>query len=194
MQRQLKKIRVKNQQGVTLIELMVAVIIMGILASIAVPSFNTFLKNSRLTTQINYLVTAINLTRSEAIKRNSSVTVCKSNTGNTCAGNWTDGWIVFADENSDGAVDGGEAVIRVYGALKGGNTLNFGKNRITYSAEGIAIGFNSTFILCDDRDDSTDASHAKGIVTSNTGRARLAIDSDGDGTVEGGGGGNITCP
>jgi type IV fimbrial biogenesis protein FimT len=184
-------ISVKVQQGFTLIELIITIVIAGILLSIGIPSFNSFLKNNQLTTQINELVTSINLTRSEAIKRGFSSTICKSNTGTSCAGNWTDGWIVFDDQNADGVVDTGETIIRAHDALKGGNTLSFGtKNRITYSSQGIAVGFNDTFKLCDSRG----ATKAKGLIVSNTGRARLAIDSNADGTVEDGSSTNITCP
>jgi len=184
-------ISIKAQQGFTLIELIITLVIAGILLSIGIPSFNSFLKNNQLTTQINELVTSINLTRSEAIKRGFSSTICKSNTGTSCAGNWTDGWIVFDDQNADGAVDAGETIIRAHDALKGGNTLTFGtKNRITYSSQGIAVGFNDTFKLCDNRG----ATKAKGLVVSNTGRARLAIDSNADGTIEDGSSTNITCP
>ncbi|MFT6217459.1 MAG: type IV fimbrial biogenesis protein FimT [Cycloclasticus pugetii] len=181
----------KPPQGFTLIELIITIAIAGILLAIGAPNFNSFLQNNRLTTQINELVTSINLARSEAIKRGFSSTICKSNTGSSCAGNWTDGWVVFDDQNADGVVDADETIIRSHGALKGGNTLTFGtKNRITYSSQGIAVGFNDTFKLCDNRG----ATKAKGIVISNTGRARLAIDSNADGTVEDGSSTNITCP
>ncbi|MBL4743506.1 MAG: GspH/FimT family pseudopilin [Cycloclasticus sp.] len=180
----------QKKQGFTLIELIVTMVIAGILLTIGIPSFNSFVKNNRLTTQINDLVTAVNLTRSEAITRGFSATICKSNTGTSCTGNWTNGWIVFEDQNGDGVVDGGETVLRVHAALQGGNTLTFGNNRITYSSQGIAVGFNDTFKLCDDRG----ATEAKGVITSNTGRARQAIDSDADGTVEDGSATNITCP
>lgn len=182
---------IPKKRGFTLIELLVTVVIAGILLSIGVPSFNSFVRNNRLITQVNDLVTGINLTRSEAIKRGFSATICKSNTGTSCAGNWTDGWIVFEDQDGDGVVDGADTILRVHAALQGGNTLTFGaRNRITYSSQGIAIGFNGTFKLCDSRG----ATEAKAVVTSNTGRARQAIDSNADGTVEDGGGTNITCP
>ena len=180
-----------NQHGFTLIELLVTIVMAGILLATGMSSFSSFVKNNRLTTQVNELVTSINLTRSEAIKRGFSATICKSDDGATCAGNWTDGWIVFDDQDADGTIDAGETIIRVHSALQGGTTLTFGtKNRITYSPQGIATGFNDTFELCDNRG----ATKAKGIIVSNTGRARLAIDSNSDGTVEDGSSANITCP
>jgi len=190
----MRSIKITNhflkQQGFTLIELVITIVIAIILLTTAVPSFRTLVEDNRLTTQINDLVTSINLTRSEAIKRGFSATICKSNTGSSCAGDWTDGWVVFVDQDSDGVIDTGDTIIYVHDELRGNNTLTYGStNRITYSSQGIATGFNDTFELCDSRG----AADAKGVIVSNTGRARQAIDSDDDGTVEDGSADNITC-
>jgi len=189
----MQTINYRKGQGFTLIELIITLIISAILLAIGVPSFNSFLKDNLLTTQINELVTSINLTRSEAIKRGFSATICKSNTGTSCTGNWSDGWVVFDDQDADGTVDSGETIIRVHSALQGGNTLTFGStNRITYSSQGISTGFNDTFKLCDSRG----ATKAKGVIVSNTGRVRLASDSNSNGTVDNGASTpiDLTCP
>jgi type IV fimbrial biogenesis protein FimT len=196
--------RMLLQRGFTLVELVITLVVAAILLAVAVPSFTTLVKNNRMTTQINGLAVSLNLARSEAVKRGVSVTVCKRNSaGNDCnnAGNWQDGWIVFVDDDmdadhaeagvdGDGSVDAGEQILRVVPALSGGNTLAFGKNRITFDSRGFSSGYNGTFSLCDDRG----ASHAAGLVASNSGRVRQAVDGNGDGTVEDGSGNNITCP
>lgn len=162
-------------KGFTLIELMITLAVAAILLGLTAPSFNDLIKDSRLTTQINGLSASINLARSESIKRSLTVTICKSDNGTACGGNWNEGWIVFEDINGDGAVDTGDTIIRVNSALTSGNTLVFpGKNRITYQSDGFAIGYNSTFKLCDDRG----YTRAKGLVVSNSGRVRTADSSD----------------
>lgn len=86
-------------RGFTLIEVMVAVMILAILVTIAVPSFNNASLSSKLGGFANDLVASAQLARSEAIKRNVNVTLCASSDGTTCDApdGWEAGWIVIVD-------------------------------------------------------------------------------------------------
>lgn len=178
------RLRFKNR-GLTILELMITLAIAGILIASSAPSFNASIKNTRMVTQVNELQAALSLGRSEAIKRNETVSICRSNTGTSCAGNWQDGWIVFVDVNADGTVDtnGNETdceanedcVLRVRGSLSGSNTLAFSQTNVIYGTDGIATsGVNGTFTLCDSR--GTD--HVTGLVIGISGRPRVAVDAD----------------
>jgi len=88
----------KRSAGFTLLELMTAVGISAILLAIAVPAFRNITVNSQLTAQVNDLVSALNVARSEAIKRNGTITFCRaplatSTACATSAGDWAN-WIV----------------------------------------------------------------------------------------------------
>ncbi len=109
----------KKHSGFTLIELMITLAIASILLFVGLPSFDTFIKDGRLTSGVNDLVGALYTARSEAVKRGLRVSVCKSDDQASCAssGGWQQGWIVFTDENNSGDYDAGETVLRVHSGL-----------------------------------------------------------------------------
>ena len=81
--------------GFTLIELAVTVAIIGILAVIALPSMHALINNNRLATQANQLIADFQVARSEAVRRNRTIVLCRSADGTSCAasnGEWTT-WI-----------------------------------------------------------------------------------------------------
>lgn len=182
-----------GQRGFTLLELMVTVAVATVLAVTAVPSMVEMIRNNRLAGDVNEFVSALNLARSEAVRRATAVTVCKSADGASCGGNWEDGWIVFVDPNNDGTHDVGENLVRAAGSLELDETLRGSANvasRITFSANGFAAGTNGTLRLCDPRG----ASSGRAIIVATTGLVRLGEDSSGNGIVEDNGGSDISCP
>jgi type IV fimbrial biogenesis protein FimT len=85
-------------RGFTLVELMVTIVVLVILVSVAVPSFDNIRLSSRLNSYSTDLVAGSQVARSEAIKRNAQVTLCVSTNGTSCAttGQWETGWIVIS--------------------------------------------------------------------------------------------------
>jgi type IV fimbrial biogenesis protein FimT len=94
--------RVGKARGFTLIELMIALVILGILIGMVAPSFNNAVLGGKLSAFSSSLVASTQLARSEAIKRNETVRVCASSNGSTCgsSGGWEKGWIILLADNS----------------------------------------------------------------------------------------------
>jgi len=113
-----------TQDGFTLLELMITVAIAGILLGVGVPSLRNMMINNRVTSYSNDFTSSLYLTRSEAVKRGTRVTMCKSTNGTACAagGDWQQGWVIFEDDNSDGAFAAND-VIQVHEAFATNVTL-----------------------------------------------------------------------
>lgn len=182
----------KSLSGFTLIELLITIAVGTILLTTAVPSFKEVIANNRMATQVNSLVTALNLARSEAIKRGVRVTVCKSANSASAtpscssAANWDSGWMVFVDGNgsgtcadgdSDGICDSNGAILRASGPVGSGDTLRTGDNYanwVAYLPSGVSqgsAGLSDIFRLCDDRGTAS----ARSISISVAGRINTSV-------------------
>lgn len=165
--------------GVTLIELMVTLAIAAIMLSMAVPSFQTFIRTSHVRTVTDELVAVFNFSRSEAVKRGWPVTVCKSNTVqasapacNTAA-SWKDGWLVFVDVDQNGSVGASDTLLKVGKpatdqlAISGGTNFS---NYLTYLPSGSSLGnggaASGTVTVCLE-------GVQRAITVNNTGRLRI---------------------
>ena len=105
--------RCRATRGFTLVELMIVLAVAAILLGTAVPAFTGLIRSSALASATNDLFAAFLVARSEAVKRNARVAVCKSANGAACAqsGGWEQGWIVFHDANNNGARDPDERLV-----------------------------------------------------------------------------------
>ena len=96
-----------GQRGFTLVELVVTIAVIGVLAAMAAPSMTAMIENGRMQGQASELAAALQQARSEAVRRNATVTICPSSDGSTCtsSGTWA-GWIIHGlDRTVDPAVD-----------------------------------------------------------------------------------------
>ncbi|SFQ04188.1 type IV fimbrial biogenesis protein FimT [Variovorax sp. 770b2] len=116
-------------RGFTLTELLTVITIVAVLAAVAVPSFRSLLLNQRLASAASAMVSALNLARSEAIKRSSRVSVLPARAA------WGTGWDVKVD-----AID--EPLLGFPGLEDGiavdATTGNGFSGKVTYDPNGFA--------------------------------------------------------
>jgi type IV fimbrial biogenesis protein FimT len=182
----------KTQNGFTLYELMITVMIVGIVLTLGVPNMLAFNQNGRMTSTANDLHAAFHLARSESGRAKTNITVCASANAMTaaanCGGTWDQGFIVFVDTDGDINRSGAtETVLRAHGAIAEGVSLTVADNAtyFSYSSTGLGrpnVGGNpavSQVVMCDERGNVTAAggrSAARLFVATPLGRATIFRD------------------
>ena len=156
----------KKFRGFTLPELMITMGVIAIVLSTAVPSVTSMIKDNRLATQLNTMVTHVHIARGEAAKRDVRVILCRSASPNvttpSCSGDtqiWESGYIVFADDgnNSNNTYNAGTDILLIRGqaATSGVKMRTNGtwNNNLEFNPDGSTNEGGSTarMSLCDDR-------------------------------------------
>ena len=146
--------------GFTLVELLITLVIAAILVTVAVPNFSGIIQNNRLITQTNSLIADLNYARSEAIKRNAPIDV------SAIDGDWINGWQI----KLNGAPDG-DFLRQSTEVLQGMAIKTTGDtDSLTFQRTGFANGNTLEFTLCDARGDD----YGRIVNVASTGRVAVA--------------------
>ncbi|MCL2297926.1 MAG: GspH/FimT family pseudopilin [Proteobacteria bacterium] len=86
-----------HSRGFNLIELIIVLALISGALAMAAPAMGDWLTKSRQRNLAKAIAHAITIARTEAIKRNTRVTICISANQQTCtqSGGWEQGWIIF---------------------------------------------------------------------------------------------------
>ena len=130
-----------TSSGLTFVEVLVAIAIALVLMAVSAPYLTGMYRSAGLSTTAHDFLSTLSYARSEAIKRNQRVTVCKSADGLECTtqGGWELGWIVFVDAGNLAQVADPGDILRVRGPLRGETTLNGNmpvRNYVSYVSNG----------------------------------------------------------
>lgn len=78
-----------------MVELMMTLIVLGVLAALAVPSFMNLIRGNRLTSSANEMVALMQTARMAAVSNRASVAVCPSTNGTSCTTALGNRWIAL---------------------------------------------------------------------------------------------------
>lgn len=185
--------------GFTLVELIIAIALLAIVVSLAVPAYSDFMARKRASAVTNDFLVDLNAARGEATRRRRNVVMCvrggsaatcdaaSQNSGDcTCAadGQWESGWITFVDADADASLDASatDTIVGVHPPLPGGVTLRRtvgAGNTVAFNSRGALAGTTAGFAVCVNdapgTDDDADVlARARFINVALTGRAAVS--------------------
>lgn len=181
--------------GFSLIEMLICTVVLVILFSeLLGPNTNPWRKRAEIDGVMQELMMSIGMARTHAISENVVVTLCRSDDGRNCRGNWNDGYILFTDWDANRVINGKDRVLSRTESFRSIGSLSYNsfKNRqyLQITPRGFTDFQNGNFTFC-----SVDLKpeDSRQIIISLTGRARYARDRDGDGIVENSQGKPVVC-
>lgn len=184
-----------KQAGLTLIELLLALTVAAILLlQLAQPSWQQLRTRRQTDLMMLELQQLIAMARLTAVSENRTVTLCRSNDGLHCQGQWHEGSILFTDADADRRINGDDRLLHRAPALPLPGHLHFNafRNRqyLQMTPQGVTAYQNGNFTWC-----PADRSPAlvRQLILSFSGRTRMARDRDGDGVVENSQGKPVQC-
>jgi len=162
---------IKNQ-GFTLYELLITIILVALISSLAVPSLAASMARQRQRVEVDALFHAIHQARKESIMRRKVVSLCPSLDGQVCTPgrDWSVGWLMFEnlDHDSPPQLDDGEPVLVSH---RVSDRVRISVNRKGFTLRATFLrATNGTFVFCDPEQRIT----PKALVVSYTGRPRVA--------------------
>lgn len=95
-------------RGFTLIEALITLTIIALCIGFAAPAFTQLIQAQQMTAASHALVTSFALARQASVTQRVAVLVDNQD------GNWSSGWLVYADQNGNSRWDDGEPVIRKF--------------------------------------------------------------------------------
>ena len=150
---------------------MIVITIAGILAAVAIPSYQNMVKNNCMTTSANTLIASLQFARSEAVRNRVPVHVQSTDTSNS-SNDWGIGWNIWKDDDGNGTMASSE-LIRVVELTCGQTTIDETSNEddFIYRPTGFldSTTAGGTFQVCDDRTAET----GREISLSPTGRPKI---------------------
>jgi len=163
-----------KQRGVTLIELIFVICIIGIGAAFVTRMASAAINASRSSNSVAQLYASLTLARSFAANAGVDVVLCPSSDGATCASgyHWENGWIAFPAVHAGSNRTADEPILVQQKALppKVHLITSAGRTRVRFQPSGGNAGSNVTFTICDGRGAAAAAAYAM----ANNGSLRAA--------------------
>jgi type IV fimbrial biogenesis protein FimT len=173
-----------DEQGYTLIEVLVAVAVAGVLSATGLPSLRGLMLQRAVQGQAQEFRNAVQLARREAMTRGEVVSLCARHPADTDQGlrcavsgkDWSNGWLIFVDRQGHGDMGAGDLLLRVHQPSGGYGPVVATLRSLSFQHTGISLNSASHFRFLPPGASHLDVDQpgALLICVNKPGRARLA--------------------
>jgi type IV fimbrial biogenesis protein FimT len=159
------------EDGFTLLELLITLLLVGIVAAWGLPNFQALGERTAQTSEVNRLQSIFSLARNTAISQRRQITLCPAaEDRKACTSDWSGALMIIKGDQKDNVK--ANDILRIMPAEQGTQvTYSRGWSRIRYSPLGYTSGYNGSFNVCSGN--SRHASQGKKLVLSQLGRLRI---------------------
>ena len=188
----------RQSLGITILEMLIALAIVGVMTGFALPAFR-ILQQNRSAAALNQLLGALQSARHSAITlryRGDAVPERPSIRACGARDSWHDGMLMFADRNGErNRRDANEQVLRWLPGFEGGGRIYWrsfrNRSYLQIRPSGMTDWQNGNLLYCPaDRDPH----HAREVILNAQARPRTAPDTNRDGIAEDADGQPLRCP
>ena len=162
----------QKQLGANMLELIISVCIIGIVTAIAAPPFLSMIEANRVISTSNQIATSLYLARSTALNSKINVHICRKTETDECINSypfnadWSNGWLVFSDNNSNANYDNQDTLISVIQKTGKTKIIFNQRGRLRYFPTGSSR--SAGFYVC-----GASRKHVRHVRILRTGRVRI---------------------
>ncbi len=141
--------QLKPQQGYTFIEILLVISIMSVILLTSIPNLNTLLTRTEQEIALDRIKNAIELAKSEAFRKNKTISLCPTSNQNTCTygDTWEVGFMMFENPERDTQPAAG-AILQLFPGAKYGKIIYDAMgNQLNIHPDGTTTNIGN-FVYC----------------------------------------------
>ena len=148
----------RRRRGFTMVELMMAIAVLAVLVTLAIPGFTWIMNIGRVNGPANELLATMQLARMESFRVGQRTVVCRSDNAGTAAptcepgaaGTWQ-GWLAFVDVDRDNTFSAGDTslratVLRPPAVVIASTNISSAANQVVFRPDGLARRANGALL------------------------------------------------
>ena len=178
-----------RQLGITLVEVMLTLSLLGITLTFVLPHAQSLVLQHRIIATLNSASAHLQFAKHYAITHMVDVSICPTTDYTQCSNDWSQSKMMFVDNNTNGAREASEPLLRSWQIATSGVQMSSSVNITRFYMAGLSAT-PTTWTICDTRHE---ARYTRALFVSLQGRISVSRDHNHDGIHDTNAGAALTC-